>query len=108
MPDEARGTAFRTGRSGYRRWCMALPLVIACSFGWSPACTETPEILVEAEADALASGWISGSDTASLLSGVDSAQAGGVSGLPMIHGLGDDRIRILVNGVPVAPPAPCT
>jgi iron complex outermembrane receptor protein len=90
----------------YRRWCMALPLVIACSFGWSPACAETPEVLVEAEADALASGWISGSDTASLLSGVDSAQAGGVSGLPMIHGLGDDRIRILVNGVPVGAACP--
>jgi iron complex outermembrane receptor protein len=88
----------------YRRACMALPMVM-CSFGWAPASAETPEILVEA-ADSLASGWISSSDTASLLSGVDTAQAGGVSGLPTIHGLGDDRIRILVNGVPVSAACP--
>jgi iron complex outermembrane recepter protein len=43
---------------------------------------------------------------AALLSGVDSAQAGGVSSLPMIHGLGDDRIRILVNGVLMAAACP--
>ena len=80
-------------------------LVIACSPGRTPAGTPTPEILVSAE-DALAGVWISSSDTASLLNGVDSAQAGGVAGLPMIHGLGDDRIRILVNGVPVAAACP--
>ena len=85
---------------------MVLPLLIACSPRFAPAGTATPEILVEAEADALAAGRISSSDTASLLSGVDSAQAGGVSGRPMIHGLGDDRIRILVNGVPVAAACP--
>jgi iron complex outermembrane receptor protein len=89
-----------------RRLCMAVPLLIACLFGWAPGSAETPEILVEADADALAAGRISSSDTALLLSGVDSAQAGGVSGLPMIHSLGDERIRILVNGVPVAAACP--
>jgi iron complex outermembrane recepter protein len=88
------------------RASMALLLFIASSSKWAPASTPTPEILVAAEADALAAGWISGSDTASLLSGVDAAQAGGLSGLPMIHGLGDDRIRILVNGVPVGAACP--
>jgi len=65
-------------------------------------------IVVEATADAatLAAGRVISSDTVSLLAGVDSAQAGGVSGLPMIHGLGDDRIRTLVNGVPVAAACP--
>lgn len=88
-----------------RRVSVALLLLIACAPGRTRASTPTPEILVSAE-DALAGVWISSSDTASLLNGVDSAQAGGVSGLPMIHGLGDDRIRILVNGVPVAAACP--
>jgi iron complex outermembrane receptor protein len=90
-----------------RRWVsMTLPVVIACSPGRAPASTETREIVVTGEVEAFAAGQISSSDTASLLSGVDSAQAGGVSGLPMIRGLGDDRIRILVNGVPVAAACP--
>jgi iron complex outermembrane receptor protein len=88
-----------------RRLSMAGLLLIACYPKWAPA-NEAPEILVEAEAEALAAEWISSSDTASLLSGVDSASAGGVSGLPTIHGLGDDRIRILVNGIPVAAACP--
>ena len=88
----------------YGRLLTRLSLIVALCPNWAPA-SETPEILVESEADAL-SGRILSSDTAALLSGVDSAQAGGVSGLPMIHGLGDDRIRILVNGVPVAAACP--
>ena len=64
-------------------------------------------VLIEASADAaLAARRVSTSDTASLLAGVDSAQAGGVSSLPMLHGLGDDRIRTLVNGVPIAAACP--
>jgi iron complex outermembrane receptor protein len=89
-----------------RRASTALLLVVGCSPGWVLASTETPEILVVGGADVLAAAQISSSDTASLLSGVDSAQAGGVSGLPVIHGLGDDRIRTLVNGVPVAAACP--
>lgn len=41
------------------------------------------------------------SDTAGLLSGVAGvsiAQGGGVSGLPAINGLADDRVKIIVNG----------
>jgi iron complex outermembrane receptor protein len=89
-----------------RRESTALLLVIASFPGLTLAGTETPEIVVASEAEAFTTGQISSSDTASLLSGVDSAQAGGVSGLPLIHGLGDDRIRILVNGVPVAAACP--
>jgi iron complex outermembrane receptor protein len=85
---------------------MALPLVFACTNGRAQSSAQTPEIVVTGGVEAIALGVISSSDTASLLSGIDSAQAGGVSGLPMIHGLGDDRIRILVNGVPVAAACP--
>jgi iron complex outermembrane recepter protein len=89
-----------------RRLSTAVQLFIACCLGSEAASAETPEILVQAETEPPAVGWISSSDTASLLSGVDSAQGGGVSGLPTIHGLGDDRIRILVNGVPLAAACP--
>ncbi|HEX2789790.1 MAG TPA: TonB-dependent receptor [Steroidobacteraceae bacterium] len=57
-------------------------------------------------ADQLAARRLSSSDTASLLPGVDAAHNGGVSSLPMIHGLGDDRNLTLVNGVPVAAACP--
>jgi len=76
-------------------------------------------VVIEAAADAAASGnelTLGGnelargrlitSDTASLLPGVDAAQNGGVSSLPMIHGLGDERILTLVNGVPVSAACP--
>lgn len=89
-----------------RRVSLVLLLIAGCCPGWTQASTETPEILVVGGVDVLTAGQISSSDTASLLSGVDSAQAGGVSGLAVIHGLGDDRIRTLVNGVPVAAACP--
>lgn len=41
------------------------------------------------------------SDTASMLSsvaGVSIAQGGGVSGLPVLNGLADDRVKVIVNG----------
>src|SRR6202167_3069878 len=84
----------------------ALLLVVACFPEWALASTETPDILVVGEMDVLAAGQVSSSDTASLLSGIDAAKAGGVSALPVIHGLGDDRIRTLVDGVPVAAACP--
>jgi iron complex outermembrane recepter protein len=90
----------------HRRVSLALPLVIASYPGWTTASAQTPEIVVAGEVGSLASGQISSSDTATLLGGVDSAQAGGISGLPILHGLGDDRIRILVNGVPMAAACP--
>jgi iron complex outermembrane receptor protein len=105
MRDEKPAYCRRTG-PGDRPASTALLLVIACFPGWARASTETPDIVVVGESDALAAGQVSSSDTASLLSSVDSAQAGGVSGLPMIRGLGDDRIRILVDGVPVAAACP--
>lgn len=73
------------------------------------------EVTVEAAAlvdsltldgDTLAARRFDSSDTASLLPGALAAQAGGVSSLPLIRGLGDDRIRTLVDGVPVTAACP--
>ncbi len=50
----------------------------------------------------LAGRAVATSDTASLLDGIPGMQvqgAGGVSGLPSLHGLGDDRLRIKVDGM---------
>jgi iron complex outermembrane recepter protein len=85
---------------------VALALAIACSPCRAQSSLDQITIEAEAEARALATGWVSTSDTASLLSGIDSAPAGGVSSQPTIHGLGDDRVRTLVNGVPIAAACP--
>jgi iron complex outermembrane receptor protein len=45
------------------------------------------------------------SDTASLiggLSGLDVYSGGGVSSLPVIHGMADDRVNVLINGMSLA------
>lgn len=85
-----------------------LGIVFACAPIWAQTAGEPTTIVVEATADAatLAAGRVISSDMASLLTGVDSAQAGGVSSLPMIHGLGDDRVRTLVDGVPITAACP--
>jgi iron complex outermembrane receptor protein len=46
------------------------------------------------------------SDTAALLEGtpgLDLAANGGVSSLPALHGLGDDRVKVVVNGMTLTP-----
>ena len=69
---------------------------------------KAPRVAVEpvgassADADALQSGRAASSDTASLLRnlpGVSLFGAGGVSSLPSVHGLADDRLRIQVDGM---------
>ena len=40
--------------------------------------------------------------------GVALQSAGGVSSLPVVHGLADDRLRITVDGVDASLPAPTT
>jgi iron complex outermembrane receptor protein len=104
MRGEYRAYPARAGR--WTRVAAALSLFATCSSGRAEPSTETPEILIVGRADMLVAAQVSSSDTASLLSGVDSARAGGVSGLPIIHGLGDDRILTLVDGVPVAAACP--
>lgn len=69
---------------------------------------KAPKIAVEpvgassADAASLQSGRTASSDTASLLRnlpGVSLFGAGGVSSLPSVHGLADDRLRIQVDGM---------
>jgi iron complex outermembrane recepter protein len=84
----------------------ALLLSITCSVASAQSIVDTPDILVVGRTEILDAGQVMSNDTASLLSGIDATQGGGASGLPMIHGLGDDRIRTLVNGVPVASACP--
>jgi hypothetical protein len=63
-----------------------------------PAAKEGRETIVPARART--------SDTASLFSdapGVDSYTSGGVSSLPVVHGMADDRVNVLVNGMSLAP-----
>jgi iron complex outermembrane receptor protein len=83
-------------------------LVSMAQPGRTQSVGEQTPIVVEAtvEAAALDAKRLGSSDTASLLAGVDAAAAGAVSSLPMIHGLGDDRVRTLVNGVPIGAACP--
>ena len=63
-----------------------------------PAVTEGPETIVPERART--------SDTASLFSGIpglDLYDSGGVSSLPVVHGMADDRVNVLVNGMSLAP-----
>jgi iron complex outermembrane receptor protein len=56
------------------------------------------------EPDAIVPGRTRTSDTASLLDGIPGVSllgGGGLSSLPAIHGLADDRVRVLVNGMSV-------
>ncbi len=62
-----------------------------------PAITANSEAIVPARART--------SDTASLLSstpGLDIYNSGGVSGLPVIHGMADDRVNVLIDGMSLA------
>jgi iron complex outermembrane receptor protein len=62
-----------------------------------PAPTEGPEAIIPERART--------SDTASLFSGIpglDLYDGGGVSSLPVVHGMADDRVNVLVNGMSLA------
>jgi iron complex outermembrane recepter protein len=69
---------------------------------------QSTEIIItgspEKPADPLATGRLNSSDTAVLLSGLPGVSlntGGGVSSLPAIHGLADDRVRLLLDGMQI-------
>jgi iron complex outermembrane receptor protein len=70
----------------------------------------TPGLGVELlDADQIARRRVRSSDTASLLKGIPGVSvygAGGVSGLPVIRGLADDRLRTQVDGADIAAACP--
>ncbi|NMF89969.1 TonB-dependent receptor [Aromatoleum petrolei] len=96
-----------------------LALAVTALFVEAPAAAETPQVMDEvvikaarilplpANAEILGSGDLAGkrslvSDSAQLLRdipGVALSGAGGVSSLPVVHGLADDRNRIKVDGM---------
>ena len=66
----------------------------------------TTTTLTEAELDAKRDG---GNDTANLLKGIPGlslTSGGGVSSLPSIHGMADDRLNITLDGMPLAAACP--
>jgi iron complex outermembrane recepter protein len=70
----------------------------------SPAEPKSPSSAFVVTGEALAVQRPATSDAASLISsapGVSLYQAGGVSSLPVIHGLNDDRNNIVLGGVPI-------
>ena len=92
-----------------------LALGVACVPARAALATEAPSVLVEAspltfeqtlDPDSLAFARVTDSDTAALLPGSNVATGGAVSGLPVLRGLGDDRIRTLVDGVPISAACP--
>lgn len=63
-----------------------------------------PATTTTAREQSIAPDLVNTSDTATLLKrapGVSIFQSGGVSGLPSINGLNDDRVRIMLNGMAV-------
>lgn len=104
--------------SAIRRRSLALSIMLASAFAGAAEPYELAEILVEESTSAtafdgtgvddqvLARKRTAASDTARLLEdlpGVTVNAAGGISSFPAIHGLADDRIRVLLDGIsPVA------
>src|SRR5579863_343759 len=88
----------------------ALVLAVAGAPAVAQQPAEPPLVLIQgiagSAADALAFARVSSSDTAAILPGADAAQGGAVAGQPVLHGLGDDRVRTLVDGVPVSAACP--
>ena len=102
-------------RSSVRLQGCWLALGVACVPARAALATEAPSILVEGspvafeqtlDPNSLAFARVTDSDTAALLPGSNVAAGGAVSGLPVLRGLGDDRIRTLVDGVPVSAACP--
>ena len=102
-------------RSSVRLQGCWLALGVACVPARAALATEAPSVLVEGspvafeqtlDPNSLAFARVTDSDTAALLPGSNIAAGGAVSGLPVLRGLGDDRIRTLVDGVPVSAACP--
>jgi iron complex outermembrane recepter protein len=95
------------------RYSLALVLV-ALPVSASAQATDLSEIVITAapldsDVQSLATARVTTSDTASLLTdyaGVSVNTGGGISGLPAIHGLADDRVKVLVDGMESTPACP--
>jgi iron complex outermembrane recepter protein len=98
------------------RFCALAWAVMGCCHAIGVAAAEElPSVLVESpyphpslplDEDSLAFHRITDVDVAQLLPGTDVARAGAAAGLPVLRGLGDDRVRTLVDGVPLTAACP--
>lgn len=82
---------------------------LALSIGGSATAIRVATRALTAESKTIAPLRARTSDTTSLiggLSGLDSYSSGGLSSLPVIHGMADDRVSVLINGMSLA--AACT
>lgn len=106
----------KNGAAAPRLSLLSVALSAALSSGaWAQQVPQMPDVRIEAgrlQTLPQPTGWLnaaqintrrsSTSDTASLLEdvpGVSLYSAGGVSSLPVIHGMADDRLRIKVDGM---------
>jgi len=80
-------------------------VVFQLSLGKSITLISVTESALTAGSEAIVPARARTSDTACLLTdipGLDSYANGGVSSLPAIHGLADDRVNVLINGMSLA------
>lgn len=101
--------------AGARRHLVALAASLFAAPALAQTATDLPVIAVESTDDAAAaSGTLTSadlerqrtrsSDVAELLQslpGVSAYGAGGVASLPALHGLADDRVKVVVDGLPI-------
>jgi iron complex outermembrane receptor protein len=116
---------FHRGHRRLRTTSCAFALAFALpATALAQSAIQLPPVAVNAEPDAdagaalgrtvitdqdLATKRVGTSDTAKLLSdvpGVAAQTGGGVSSLPVIHGLADDRLKLLVDGMPITSACP--
>lgn len=111
-PFRSRARTARSHRHALRPLCALLAALPFAAFAQeaslqpvtvkAPKATVQPASASEIDAESLQTGRAASSDTASLLRnlpGVSLFGAGGVSSLPSVHGMADDRLRIQVDGM---------
>jgi iron complex outermembrane receptor protein len=111
----------RASGGSFALWSGAVLALALPGAAWAQQATPLPPVPVQTVPDsslfsgltlggaALDKSRLGSSDTASLLMSVPGANAasnGGVSSLPVIHGLADDRIKTEVNGIPITSACP--
>ncbi|WP_159107229.1 TonB-dependent receptor plug domain-containing protein, partial [Azospirillum sp. B4] len=105
LPATAFGQQLATGT---QTPAVALP-TIEVDAGFAPGGLSVPSADGHLSSQAIADRRTGTPDTAALLSGLPGVSlygAGGISSLPVLRGLADDRVLTLVNNVPVAASCP--
>lgn len=92
----------------YLTACLAIASAAAATANAQTGSEATAEPRIKVIVSAIGEGWLQRpnavSDSALLLSatpGYSAAQAGGVSALPFVNGLGDDRLKIRIDGMEI-------